>query len=128
MQSGRSKISGDMVLNPRGNKVAVVHQYDRFKDLQASYFKRFVFWPLPSEAETCAAFVVTHDVELFKKTCDLKVTSGHSAGHCCQSCERTERCQAFSFAGSQCFLKSCKTSQKSLPMKGVTSGFISTPK
>jgi hypothetical protein len=128
MQSGRAVIRpNNQVVNQLGEKMAVVHQYDRFKDLQASYFKKFVFWEMPSEAETCKEFKIEHKVELFKKTCDLKVTNGHSASHCCTACERQKGCQAFSFAGSQCFLKSCTKSTKRVDADGVTSGYLINP-
>jgi len=124
MQAGLARISNNIVSNQRGQKVAVVHQYDRFKNLQESYFKKHVFWPMPSEAETCAAFNVVKDAELFKKKCDLRVVSGHSASHCCVSCLRNDKCKAFSFAGSQCFLKSCNTPANRISMKGVHSGYL----
>lgn len=124
MQAGVARISNNVVSNQRGQKVAVVHQYDRFKNLQESYFKKYVFWPMPSEAETCAAFNVVKDAELFKKKCDLRVVSGHSASHCCVSCLRNDKCKAFSFAGSQCFLKSCNTPASRISMKGVHSGYL----
>ena len=126
MQAGLARVSNNVVFNQRGHKVAVVHQYDRFKDLQASYFKKFVFWSMPTEAETCAAFNVVKDTELFKKKCDLRVVSGHSPSHCCVSCSRNEQCKAFSFAGSQCFLKSCTTSTQRISVKGVHSGYLKT--
>ena len=128
MQAGLHKIvRGERVVNQRGERVAVVHQYDRFKDLQAYYFKKYVFWEMPSEAETCKDFTVVRNAELFKKTCELKVTSGHSVSHCCVSCQRMSKCQAFSFAGSQCFLKSCTTSKQKILLKGVVSGFLTKP-
>lgn len=124
MQSGRSKISGNNVLNKNGASVAVVHQYDRERDLQSYYFKKYIFWPIPTEEEMCSGFKIVKNSELFKKTCDLKVTSGHSPGHCCQTCNRVDRCRAFSFAGSQCFLKSCSTSSQTIPIQGVSSGYL----
>jgi hypothetical protein len=126
LQAGRAKITKNVVLNQRGERVSVVHQYDRFKDLQASYFKKYVFWELPSEKETCKLFTVAKNKELFKKKCDLKVTSGHSTSHCCESCLRVKQCKAFSFAGSQCFLKSCAESTSSISIPGVTSGFLTS--
>jgi len=129
LQGGKGKIERNVVYNDNGDRVTVVHQYDRFRNLQESYFKRFVFWAMPSEKELCgqAGFTVEQNVELFKKTCDLKVTSGHSAGQCCVSCQRTKGCRAFSFAGSQCFLKSCTKIKKRIPDKGVVSGYLTPP-
>jgi len=152
MQSGLSRVTKGGVLNQKGERVSVVHQYDRYKELQAGYFKDFVFWPMPSEAETCADFTIARGQELFKKTCDLKVTSGHSTvrlsfcfstmnfclclltlmpphfqGHCCVACQRMGKCQAFSFVGSQCFLKSCTGPRRSIVMESVTSGFLTHP-
>jgi len=126
LQAGRAKIAKHVVLNQKGGEVSVVHQYDRYKDLQASYFQKFVFWELPSEEETCELFTVAKNKELFKKRCDLKVSSGHSTSHCCESCLRVKDCKAFSFAGSQCFLKSCAESVSSIAMKGVNSGFLTS--
>jgi hypothetical protein len=124
LQAGLARVSNNVVSNQRGQKVAVVHQYDRLKELQESYFKKYVFWPMPAEAETCAAFHVVKDAELFKKKCDLRVVSGHSASHCCVSCLRNDKCKAFSFAGSQCFLKSCSTSTQRISARGVHSGYL----
>jgi hypothetical protein len=39
LQARKAQIRGNEVFNERGNKVAVVHQYDRFPDLQSQLFK-----------------------------------------------------------------------------------------
>lgn len=124
MQAGRAIISVSGVSNRNKQLVAVVHQYDRYRQLQKAYFERFVFWSMPSEAEMCAAFKVEEEVDLFKKTCDLKITSGHSNGACCQRCLATKGCKAWTAAGSQCFLKSCSNSRSKVNMRGVASGYL----
>ena len=124
MQAGRALISSSSVSNRKGQKVAVVHQYDRYRDLQKSYFERFVFWSMSSEAEKCSAFRVVENKDLFKKTCDLRVTSGYSIGACCERCLATKGCKAWSAAGSQCFLKNCNEPKSNVNMRGVASGYL----
>mmetsp|Transcript_49949 Transcript_49949/g.67977 ORF Transcript_49949/g.67977 Transcript_49949/m.67977 type:complete len:266 (-) Transcript_49949:241-1038(-) len=127
----RSSLKKDFkVVNKGGALVAVVHQYDRFKDLQKEYFTRFVFWNWEHEdKEQCAKFTVKPDVDLFKKRCDLSVSSGHSEGMCCTKCLAKDGCQAWTLAGSLCYLKNCRELPSTggsggAVMKGVTSGYL----
>ena len=40
-----SNINSELsVVNPKGDQVAVVHQYDRFPQLQSFLFSKFVYW------------------------------------------------------------------------------------
>ena len=50
LQAGKAKIDGSQVKNGQGELVAVVHQYDRRRDLQDQYFQDYLFWDHESEA------------------------------------------------------------------------------
>lgn len=72
-----------MVYNKEGAKSAVVHQYDRFPDLQKYLFEKYVDWvdALDFTAEwaaeaSCASFSYKENVDMFKGVCDLKVVGG----------------------------------------------------
>ena len=114
----------NQVSNQRGNLVAIVHQYDRFRQLQKEYLNRFIFWSMPSEEKRCGRFQIVEDMDLFKKKCDLRVAKGHSNGDCCERCLTTKGCKGWSAAGSQCFLKSCSTPQTKVKMRGIASGYL----
>ena len=115
--------------NGQGKQVAVVHQYDRRRDLQTAYFNEYIFWDHQSEAAAmCARFTIEEDVELFKARCDMRVTSGHSNAACCEKCLNTPNCKGWSAAGSQCFLKNCNNvgSANRIAMRGVASGYLTS--
>jgi hypothetical protein len=58
--------------------------------------------------------------------CDLKMHGGAtSAASCCQYCSNTARCEAFTFSGSVCYLKSCREEARgNTAMQGAVSGFL----
>eukprot|EP00981_Chlorochromonas_danica_P004010 scaffold760_cov178-Ochromonas_danica.AAC.12 len=83
MQAKVARVNADHeVVNSKGEKYAVVHQYDRFPDLQ-----RFLFR---------------------KGKCDLTGRGGAtSAASCCKICNGNPGCQSFTFLAGTCFLKTC---------------------
>ena len=113
--------------------VAVVHQYDRFPDLAAFYYRTY---GLPEQqagdiiggggpaTDACAAYEVRPNVDLFKAKCDLTATSGTSVRDCCKSCNRAQNCNGFTLAGSLCYLKTCRTPVTDIRMPGASSGFL----
>ena len=117
--------AGQVHNKARSRTVAIVHQYDRYRQLQQRYFDRFIFWDRDeAAAQNCKDFKIEEGFDLFKAKCDLKVTSGHSNDNCCETCLRTQGCQAWTAAGSQCYLKNCKTPQSRVAMNGVASGYL----
>mmetsp|Transcript_21615 Transcript_21615/g.30983 ORF Transcript_21615/g.30983 Transcript_21615/m.30983 type:complete len:498 (+) Transcript_21615:3-1496(+) len=133
MQSKLAIIRNQVVYNKAGEKVAVVHQYDRNSDLQKYLFEKYVDWMDTSDLQSewdlepsCTEFQYKQDLDMFKGMCDLKTVGGAtSAVTCCSSCEAVEECKAFTFASGLCYLKSCSSSMshKYHAIPGVVSGF-----
>jgi hypothetical protein len=104
------------VFNYRGDKYAVVHQYDRHIGLQKYLFKKYVYWtdtadPMNEWRDTpeCKEFEIKKDVDAFRGTCDLARKGGATGpATCCKQCKANPRCEAFTYTEQgMCFLKSC---------------------
>eukprot|EP01036_Dinobryon_divergens_P032489 gene32489-42093_t len=127
-------IRNQVVYNKDGGKVAVVHQYDRFPELQKYLFEQYVDWvdtgDLSAEwaAESaCDSFHMKKDWDMFKGVCDITVMGGAtSAAACCPHCEGREDCKAFTFANGLCYLKSCSpdSSQRHVFITDVVSAYL----
>jgi len=72
-----------VVYNKAGGKVAIVHQYDRYPELQKYLFERYVDWMDTSDLQSewnsepsCAEFQYKQDLDMFKGICDLKTVGG----------------------------------------------------
>jgi hypothetical protein len=107
---------GKEVFNKKGEKYAVVHQYDRHPVLQKHLFRTHVYWtdtddPMAEWAETaeCKGFGYTKDVDMFRGRCDLKNKGGATGpASCCKMCADAPACEAFTYTlAGTCFLKSC---------------------
>ena len=133
LQAKMSNVDGIRVTNKAGKEVAVVHQYDRYPEVQRKLFKKYVYWvdtndPLAEwqyEA-TCTNFDYTDNLDKFKGSCDLKMQGGAtSAASCCKYCTNTKGCQAFTYWSAKCFLKSCKKESRSKErLSGAVSGWM----
>ena len=77
-------MQNQVVYNKKGAKVAVVHQYDRFPELQKYLFEQYdVDWVDASDlsaewaAESaCENFKFKKDWDMFKGICDITVMGG----------------------------------------------------
>ena len=134
LQANMSTIKGGRVTNRKGDSVAVVHQYDRYPDLQSKLFKKYVYWvdtndPAAEWAyeETCARFDYKNNKDMFKGSCDLKMQGGGtSAASCCKYCSQKPGCKAFTYWSAKCFLKSCRKENHSGSgaLTGAVSGWL----
>lgn len=74
MQARLAKVQDDhSVVNSKGDSVAVVHQYDRFPDLQKHLFSNFVDWVNTNDfkaewaaTEQCQEYKYKENMDLFK--------------------------------------------------------------
>lgn len=128
---------------------AVVHQFDRDNDLQASLAKEYIDWinwgDLKSEWEAtsaCALMSYVDQADLFKAMCDIGAARAISAATCCEACARKtiesgKKCTGFTYYGGVCYLKNCEKEiirrQKSvweqggtpkMRLAGALSGFV----
>jgi hypothetical protein len=133
LQAKTARVSGKLVLNVNGDKVAVVHQYDRYPELQKALFNEYVYWVNTNDFEaewkaesTCDNFGHKIDVELFKARCDLKMQGGAtSAASCCSYCQKIKQCKAFTFLSGTCHLKDCSDIRGTgMVLKGAVTGFL----
>ena len=116
LQAGKAIVRGTSVLNAAGNKVAVVHQYDRNAALQKMLFRRFVYWVNTDDLgeewkmePSCSTFSYVLDNDLLKGKCDLTAKGGiASATTCCKLCADAPGCKSFVYYSGMCYLKSCK--------------------
>ena len=117
MQARKAIVKGIEVRNEAGERVAVVHQYDRNAVLQKNLFRRFVYWTNTDDLseewkleKACSSFSYVMDKDLLKGNCDLSASGGAaSASTCCKICKDTSACKSFVYYSGMCFLKSCKT-------------------
>jgi hypothetical protein len=134
MQAKKATIKSDIVYNSRGEKSAIVHQYDRFPALQKALFKQYVDWtdtdnPMAEwkEDQKCNSFNYKENVDMFKGRCDLKLQGGAtSAASCCNYCLNVPGCKAFTFLSGTCFMKSCNSinAKNEIKMSGALSGYL----
>ncbi len=133
LQAKMSSVRGMGVFNKQNKKVAVVHQYDRFPELQKQLFKKYVYWvdtdnPLAEWAyePACTSFTYKDNFDQFKGVCDLKMQGGAtSAASCCKYCKNVPGCVAFTFYSAKCFLKNCSTQSGSASsLVGAVSGAL----
>lgn len=138
MQAKMARVDGQVVSNTQGDKVSVVHQYDRNPKLQSDLFKKYVYWldsgdlsAVWNDEPTCQKFQYQENVDLFKGVCDFKMRGGaSSAATCCEACNSTpeNKCEAFTFYSGACFLKSCgkggARSPRAADLQGAISGFL----
>ena len=126
------------VRNRRNALVAVVHQYDRYPQLQRQLFARVVTWKNTTDfaeewaAEpACAAFDHARDSDLFRGRCALAVKGGAVGPQsCCAACAQAGAgCKAFVYMPTgQCFLKKCADGSakggSGSRIEGAVSGFL----
>mmetsp|Transcript_26200 Transcript_26200/g.38816 ORF Transcript_26200/g.38816 Transcript_26200/m.38816 type:complete len:481 (+) Transcript_26200:100-1542(+) len=137
LQAKVARVEGMTVHNKKGELAAVVHQYDRYPDLQKALFKEYVYWIDTSDPlaewnadKQCAQFHYVPDKDLFKGKCDFRVRGGATGpSSCCSICSSFPECSAFTFYGGQCFLKSgCKKPpggpNSRLVIKGAVSAYL----
>jgi hypothetical protein len=133
LQAKTAIVNGKLVLNANGDKVAVVHQYDRYPELQKSLFNEYVYWVNTNDFEaewkaesSCNNYGHKIDVELFKARCDLKMQGGAtSAASCCTYCQNNKQCKAFTFLSGTCHLKDCSEIRGTgMALKGAVTGFL----
>ncbi|KAJ1422539.1 hypothetical protein B484DRAFT_452314 [Ochromonadaceae sp. CCMP2298] len=140
MQSRLLKIAasperGLVVRNSVGAEVHVVHQYDRYPDLQKHLFEKYVDWVKTGDLgaewayeKACTPYSYAQDVDLFKGVCDLKNKGGITgAASCCEHCAKLKgQCKGFTFFAGACFLKSCGKgpNTKGGKLLGAVSGYL----
>jgi hypothetical protein len=133
LQAKQSKINGLKVYNKIGKEVDVVHQYDRYPELQKKLFKKYVYWVNTDDQNaqwnfepTCLKFNNKNNYDKFHGICDLKMQGGAtSPASCCKYCSEKQGCQAFTYYSAKCFLKSCKKdSNTSSQLSGAVSGWL----
>lgn len=103
------------VFNQLGDRVAVVHQYDRYPAFQRSLFVKYVYWMDVSsvtaewrQTSECESFQLFENQDKLKGVCDMKGVGGQSSpSSCCQLCLQNQQCKGFTFAAGTCYLKSC---------------------
>eukprot|EP01038_Epipyxis_sp_PR26KG_P008082 gene8082-10949_t len=103
------------VVNGNGAEVAVVHQYDRFPDLQKYLFEKYVDWIDTNDflsqwknEPDCRKYDFKENKDLFKGVCDIKMRGGATGAYsCCKYCNDVDGCQAFTYFSSVCYLKKC---------------------
>mmetsp|Transcript_25763 Transcript_25763/g.42987 ORF Transcript_25763/g.42987 Transcript_25763/m.42987 type:complete len:551 (-) Transcript_25763:52-1704(-) len=115
-KEGSSTSPSSMVVkNQKGAIVNVVHQYDRYPELQKYLFSKYVDWVKTGDLaaewnyeSACAAYTYRPDTDLFKGMCDLKMKGGVTGPpSCCQLCNAMDKCKAFTFFSGSCFFKTC---------------------
>lgn len=129
LQAKVATVDGDKVYNANNQLVHVVHQYDRYPDFQKLLFLKYVDWINVADfvgewnaASQCKAYNYRENVDIFKGKCDLAAKGGAtSAVSCCKHCNDAIGCQAFTFVGGTCFLKSCKEQAQALTLKDAIS-------
>lgn len=102
---------------------AVVHQFDRDNDLQASLAHEYIDWinwgntkSEWSATPACAKMSYVDQADLFKAMCDIGAARAISAATCCEACARKtlesgKRCTGFTYYGGVCYLKNCDASK-----------------
>lgn len=128
---------------------AIVHQFDRDNDLQASLAKEYIDWinwgDTKSEWDAnpaCATMVYVDQADLFKAMCDIGAARAISAATCCEACSRKtaesgKQCTGFTYYGGVCYLKNCdmptirrqsavwkQSGTPSMSLSGALSGFL----
>ncbi|KAJ1452843.1 hypothetical protein M885DRAFT_568237 [Pelagophyceae sp. CCMP2097] len=128
LQARVARIDKNLVRNPKGDLVAVVHQYDRFPDLAAYYYQKYApaaaSAPKLSLAAACQRYTVKPDLDLFKGKCDLRAAGGSSPAECCELCDSADGCRGWTHAGTLCYFKTCSTPVTNIAIKGATSGYL----
>jgi len=133
LQGGQGVVRDGEVFNKRGEKVAVVHQYDRNKDLERRLQRKYKYWAggetgAQAKASTataaCSGYEISADVDVYKRVCDVAAVSGSTPDQCCRACSaKAPACTAFTLDGSTCWLKNCRRPHSSGPRKeGAISG------
>lgn len=105
--------------NPNEHEAfAVVHQFDRDNDLQASLAHEFIDWIDWSDTKSewgataaCAKMSFVDQADLFRAMCDIGAARAISAATCCEACARKsqegKQCTGFTYLGGVCYLKNC---------------------
>lgn len=131
-EAGSSNEIGYEVYNTNHEKVLVVHQYDRFPELQKALFAKYVDWTNTQDPNAewkqepaCEVFKPYQDMDMFKGTCDLEGKGGATAAtSCCRWCKENPECKGFTYYNGQCFLKNCYETRKQAPLPGALSGIM----
>lgn len=103
------------VLNAAGLPVAIMHQFDRFAELQSKLSAFHVDWMDTGdwkagwaiESNQCDKYHRLVDYDLLKGKCDFGSLRSLQPDMCCSACRRKAGCSAFTFAGGVCWLKKC---------------------
>lgn len=103
------------VLNAAGLPVAIMHQFDRFAELQSKLSTFHVDWMdtrdwkagWAIESNQCDKYQRLVDYDLLKGKCDFGSLRSLQPDMCCSACRRKAGCSAFTFAGGVCWLKKC---------------------
>lgn len=120
LQARIANVKNNLVYRAKDNqKVAVVHQYDRFPDLAKHYVDTYA----PSTSNHCSNYELHPNVDLFKAKCDLTVTTGTANSDCCKACNSNSKCKSWTLAGSLCYLKVCDKAVTNVRMQGAVSAF-----
>lgn len=72
----------------------------------------------------CTKYELAVDQDLFKGVCDLKLSAGTSPSSCCDMCNREPSCQAFTFFGGKCFMKTKCGQRRPVSTSGAYSAYI----
>ena len=102
-------------MNRNGERVAIVHQYDRDEELMQHYIDDFVNFPPPEPKQgkdKCSGYELHADVELFKGICDMSEGST-TAQQCCEKCSKSPSCKGWTLSSHLCFFKNCHAPKRS---------------
>mmetsp|Transcript_4907 Transcript_4907/g.7263 ORF Transcript_4907/g.7263 Transcript_4907/m.7263 type:complete len:461 (+) Transcript_4907:134-1516(+) len=120
------EMGGGLVVinNKKGEKMYIVHQYDRDLSVLKSFEKEYVDW-VPEKSKECKMFDLDESgKDLFAGRCDLGLAGGAtSIADCCRACRFWESCKGFAFSmgDGKCYMKNCNNVGKNFrvtPLRG----------